>query len=116
MGGSDSPMVDEVGCPPYPSGFASDSGWLCGLAMTVSQSVANCTFALPSAPPDADNVAVYVDKQMVPNDPANGWTYGTTTSSIVLTGSYCDHLKVAETTTVQVLFGCPGSMPPICIL
>ena len=81
-----------------------------------SQSVASCTFALPSAPPDAGNVAVYVDKQKVPNDPANGWTYGATTSSIVLTGSYCDQLKVAETTTVRVFFGCSGPPPPFCIL
>ena len=35
----------------------------------------SCTIALPSAPPDLNNVAVYVDKQLVPKDPANGWKY-----------------------------------------
>lgn len=66
-------------------------------------------------PPDLNNVAVYVDKQLVPKDPANGWSYGATTSAIELTGSYCDHLLTAQTASVQVLFGCPGMPPPMCI-
>ena len=75
----------------------------------------SCTITLPSAPPDLNNVAVYVDKHLVPEDPADGWSYGTTTSVIELTGSYCDDLLSAQTASVQVLFGCPGMAPPVCI-
>jgi hypothetical protein len=81
----------------------------------ISQIVTSCTFALPSPPPDPNNVAVYVDKKIVPMDPANGWTYGATTAFIVLNGAYCDRLVTAETTTIQIALGCPGMIPPVCI-
>jgi hypothetical protein len=81
----------------------------------ISRTVMTCTIALPSAPPDVNNVAVYVDKHLVPNDPANGWQYGTTTSVIDLTGSYCEELLNAQDANIQVLLGCPGMAPPVCI-
>jgi len=80
-----------------------------------TQYLTSCTLTLPVPPPDPNNVAVYVDKQVVAKNPTNGWTYGTSTSTIALSGSYCDNLRVAETTTVQILLGCPGGAPPICI-
>jgi hypothetical protein len=81
----------------------------------VSRLTMSCTISFPSPPPDVNNVAVYVDKQLVPKDPANGWNYGATTSVIELTGSYCENLITARDTSIQVLFGCPGMHPPMCI-
>jgi hypothetical protein len=75
----------------------------------------SCAVVLPSAPPDAENVVVYVDKHLVPKDPANGWKYDATTPVIELTGSYCENLLAAQNMTIQVLFGCPGMAPPVCI-
>ena len=55
---------------------------------------------------DPNNVAVYVNKQQVPQDPNNGWTYGATSQDIELKGSYCDNITAGQDTTVQILFGC----------
>jgi Mg-chelatase subunit ChlD len=82
---------------------------------SVSRLVMSCTISLASPPPDPSNVVVYMDKQLVPKAPDNGWTFGATNTAIVLTGSYCDHLVASWTTTVEVLFGCPGSPPPCFI-
>ena len=81
----------------------------------ISQVLTSCTFTLADPPPDPNNVAVYENKQLVPKDSTNGWNFGTTTSTILLLGSYCDNLRVAETTTVQILFGCPGGAFQPCI-
>jgi hypothetical protein len=82
---------------------------------TISHLVASCTLVLPGAPPDPGNIAVYIDKQRIEPDPVNGWTYGVTTSTIVFNGTYCDRLVSAFDIAVQVLFGCPGPIPPMCI-
>jgi hypothetical protein len=82
---------------------------------SISRGAMSCTLALPGTPSDPDNIAVYVDKQAVPKDSTNGWTYGATTAFIELTGSYCANLLAAQDMTVQVLFGCSGLVPPICI-
>ncbi len=94
---------------------ATSPDQISGAMAAVAGTTMSCTITFPSAPPDLNNVAVYVDKQLVPKDPANGWSYGATTTFIELTGSYCDYLLTAQTTSVQVLFGCPGMPPPMCI-
>jgi Mg-chelatase subunit ChlD len=81
---------------------------------SISRTVAACTLTLPKAPPAPGNLAVYVDRQLVKQDPIDGWSYGVDTSTIVLDGSYCERLTSASTVTVQVLFGCSSSasLPP----
>jgi hypothetical protein len=76
-----------------------------------------CEFALPVVPPNADNGAVYLDKNLVPKDPTNGWTYGAASATIVLTGTYCDQAVIdASPGVVQYVCGCPGlGAPPPCI-
>jgi hypothetical protein len=57
-------------------------------------------------------MAVYLDgNRIVKNDP-NGWTFGTNSQTVVLTGTSCDAITAGAATRVQVLFGCPGSPPP----
>ena len=71
-----------------------------------------CTYTLPSTPPDPNNIAVYLDKQLVVQDVVNGWSFGTSSSSIVLNGTVCDRVTSGAASTVQVIFGCTGP-PPI---
>lgn len=71
-----------------------------------------CTLAMAQVPPDSSNTYVYVDKTLVPQDATDGWIFGTTTTRIVLTGSYCDKLISGVTTNIQILLGCPGVVPP----
>jgi hypothetical protein len=63
-------------------------------------------------PPDVEKVYVYVDKQLVGKDDANGWTFGATSSDIVLTGTFCSNMKAGVTSTVQIIFGCEDYIPP----
>jgi hypothetical protein len=72
-----------------------------------------CNFQTPQVPPDASQVFVYVDKNLVTQNDPNGWTFGATTSDIVLTGTQCD--AVGQASTVQIVFGCPGYIPPSII-
>jgi hypothetical protein len=73
---------------------------------------ATCTFEATQTPPDLSQVWVYVDKNLVAQNPANGWTFGATSSEIVLTGSYCDAMLAGVSEKVEILFGCPGTVPP----
>jgi len=73
-----------------------------------------CEFQPPQAPPDPTLVYVYVDKKLIQQSAAStedGWMFGTTTSNIVLTGSYCTNLLGGANSTVQIIFGCPGEIP-----
>jgi len=74
-----------------------------------------CTFQTPMPPPDDSKVWVYVDKQLVDENAADGWTFGATSSTIVLTGSTCQNLLAGVASSVQVIFGCPDVPPPPAI-
>lgn len=79
----------------------------------ISRAVATCTFNLEKAPPDAGNVAVYLDRAVLDRDPVNGWSYGGTSATIVLHGVSCDRVMSGQAHTLQVLFGCGASAPPV---
>ena len=76
----------------------------------ISVAVTTCTFTLLKAPPDQNNIAVYLDNHLVAQDPANGWSLGANAQTIVLNGSSCDQITSGAASQVQVLFGC--SSPP----
>jgi len=82
---------------------------------SISKAVTTCTFALSAPPPDVNNIAVYLDKSLVAKDGANGWSLGANSLTIVLNGSTCDKITSGAATQVQVLFGCPGTSPPLFI-
>jgi hypothetical protein len=82
---------------------------------SISKAVTTCNFNLTQAPPDVNNVAVYLDKSLVAKDSANGWSLGANSLTIVLNGSTCDKIPSGAATQVQVLFGCPGISPPLLI-
>jgi hypothetical protein len=74
--------------------------------------VTGCTYTLATSPPDPNTIAVYLDKNLVAKDPANGWSFGANPSSIVLNGRPCNEVTSGVAGMVQVYFGCPGSPPP----
>jgi hypothetical protein len=78
---------------------------------SIGKAVGSCTFQSKDAPPDPNNVAVYVNKQLIQQNADDGWKYGATPQEIELTGSYCEHITAGEDTSVQILFGCPGAPP-----
>ena len=51
---------------------ASSPDLLSGGYAAISRVMRTCTFTPPDPPPDADNVVVYLDKQLVPRDATNG--------------------------------------------
>jgi hypothetical protein len=88
---------------------------LSAIAKVVS---ATCTFKANATPPDKNLVYVYVDKDLVTSSGSNGWTFDTsdpTYSTITLTGSYCSDMLAGVTTQVQIVFGCPNTLPPSVI-
>jgi hypothetical protein len=79
----------------------------------ISQIVATtCRFETPVPPPDDSKVWVYVDKQLVAESAAEGWSFGGSSSTIVLTGSYCDNFLTGASSKVEVIFGCKDEPPP----
>jgi hypothetical protein len=79
----------------------------------IEQLVASCTFALGATPAGADinNLAVYLDKNLLPKDDPNGWTFDAGQASVVLQGAACDQLLAGQASTVDVYWGC-GEEPP----
>jgi hypothetical protein len=78
----------------------------------ISAAVTSCTFTMDQAPPEPNNVAVYVDGNLVQKDPANGWSFGSTPQTVLLNGSSCELVKSGGK-SVQVLFGCGSPPPPV---
>jgi hypothetical protein len=79
---------------------------------SISKIVASCTFTLTKTPPDQNSVAVYLDKNLVPKDAGNGWSFGANGASIEFHGTTCEKVTSGEANTVEVLYGCP-SPPPV---
>ncbi len=95
---------------------ASSTDELTAAFASISKAVVSCTFALAQTPPDPNNVAVYLDNNLVGQDSANGWSFGANATTIVLNGSTCDKITSGAAKTVRVLFGCPGQAPPPTLL
>ena len=93
----------------YPASSPED---LTAAFAAISQAVTTCTFTAPTPPPDPNNVAVYLDKNYIPKDAANGWSFGSNNQTIVLNGSSCDKITSGAASNVQILFGCPGDTQP----
>jgi len=93
----------------YPAPSTQD---LANALDSISKAVASCTFALTSTPQDINNIAVYLDKNLVPQDNSNGWSLDAGSLSVTLHGGYCAKISSGEASTVQILFGCPGYVPP----
>jgi hypothetical protein len=78
----------------------------------VSEDVASCAFLTTLQLPGDNNVFVYLDKNLIQRDEANGWVFGGNTQTIVLNGLACERVKSGQASTVQVLLGCSSGSPP----
>lgn len=70
----------------------------------------SCELELDAAPPEEGMTNVYLDKDVLPYDPDNGWTWDGPTK-IVLHGDACASLKGGEVMQVQIVSGCPTEAP-----
>jgi hypothetical protein len=93
----------------YPASSPAD---LASAFASISQTVTTCTFVAPNPPPDPNNIAVYLDKNLVQKDASNGWSFGSNNQTIVLNGSSCAKITSGSASNVQILFGCPGDTQP----
>jgi len=90
---------------------AQSSDELTNALVSISKE-ATCTFAIAATPPDPNQVAVYLGKNMVPQDASNGWSFGASPQIILLHGGFCDRALSELSDTVQVLFSCGEPLPP----
>jgi len=79
----------------------------------ISQLVASCTFTLSLQPgADLNNVAVYLDKNLVDKNPENGWSFGGGNKTVILNGDACEKVTSGKATTVELYIGCGEPPPP----
>ena len=53
---------------------------------------------------------VYLDCDLLPQDPANGWLWQDT-ETVVLQGEACAKLKAGAVSRVHIVTGCPTEVP-----
>jgi hypothetical protein len=95
---------------------ATSAADLVDALMAISKLVSSCTFVMSQSPPVPENVAVYLDGQLVAKDPSNGWSFGASSQTVMLNGASCTSITSGGARKVQVLFGCAGETPPSQIL
>lgn len=72
--------------------------------------VATCDFTLAEPPEDRYRVNVYLDREVVPQDPENGWDW-TSPTSLSLRGEACEKVMSGRVIQVQIVVGCPTEKP-----
>jgi hypothetical protein len=92
----------------YPVSTADD---LSAALVTIGGQIVSCTLSIKD-PPDPSNIAVDADGMRVPHGDTDGWTYGATTTTIELRGSWCSRYQSGAIKSVQAIFGCPGVIIP----
>jgi hypothetical protein len=72
--------------------------------------VPSCSFQLQSVPPVPGDVSVKLNGVLVPRSPshANGWDYSPNAMTITFFGSFCSQIKMAASSNVSFVYGCPG--------
>ena len=97
----------------YPATSRAELDQILGQIYSGPTTVTTCTLMTATPPIDAALVYVYVNGQYVAPNPDDGWTFGANTSTIVLTGSYCEQIVTADSVKIEVFFGCGAiSSPP----
>jgi hypothetical protein len=77
----------------------------------ITGSIASCEFPFDTAPPDPTNIAVKVNGQRVPEDPAlaEGWAYTDATHrGVKVYGTWCAQIQALADNQIDFIFGCPG--------
>lgn len=88
---------------------ASETVILAALKQIAAQIAGTCTFNLEETPANAALVNVYMDDEVLPFEPANGWTISGKT--VTLVGSACERVKNGDVLSVRIIAGCPRIEP-----
>ncbi len=83
---------------------ASTADFTSALKKVAAQILATCTFTLKTAA-KADEVNVYLDGNLVPQNEQNGWTVSDKT--VTLTGDACRRVLEGDVIDVRIVSGCP---------
>ena len=82
------------------------------LAAIGSDVIVTCDLTLGQAPPESNNVNVYLDDTLVYRDPKDGWTFSSATT-ITLHGASCAALQAGKYKSAEVFLGCATMTVPI---
>lgn len=83
-----------------------DLGTISSILAGAAGSAIPCDFKLADVPTDPTLTNVYLDKQIVLQDPADGWTW-TAADTVTLHGAACNKLHSGLVAQVQIVSGCP---------
>ncbi len=89
-----------------------DYSSLSGTLASIAAIEVSCDFDLVTPPPDPTRVNVYLDDEVILQDPANGWVWGLVgymqpPHVVQLRGDACKLLKSGKVKQVQIAAGCP---------
>jgi hypothetical protein len=89
-----------------------DYSSLSGTLASIAAIEVSCDFDLVTPPPDPSRVNVYLDDDVVLQDPDNGWVWGleaymVPVHVVELRGDACQQLKSGKVKQVQIAAGCP---------
>jgi hypothetical protein len=80
---------------------------------SIAAKVASCKYALGSPPPNTDRLFVYFDADLnaIPPSDSEGWSYAAATRQLEFHGTVCDRLQAGTVKNIDVVFGCPRTIP-----
>jgi von Willebrand factor type A domain len=83
----------------------SNGAALTAALASITGLVQNCTFPLGTAPPPGSTVVVQIDGTTLG---MNDWQYGAGSTSVIVTGAWCDKLKTDKAKTAAIKYRCDG--------
>jgi hypothetical protein len=69
-----------------------------------------CDFVLDAPPQDSNLINVYLDDQVLPAAPVDGWVW-MPPATVRLLGKSCDRVLSGQVADVQIVVGCPTEVP-----
>lgn len=93
----------------YKVASATDTTLLVALKKIAAKITATCDFKLTEVPKQPDQVNVYLDELVLPQDPVNGWKIEGAT--VTLLGDSCAKVLNGDILDVRIITGCPTVQP-----
>jgi hypothetical protein len=87
-----------------------DVDTLQALFASLAADAISCDFELKDPPPEQGKTNVYLDCDVLPLDPIDGWAWNGG-EKITLYGEACIKLKTGKVTQVKIITGCPTEEP-----
>lgn len=93
----------------YRVGTTSEADILAALKRVAAKIVATCELSLREPPAAPERVNVYLDGQVLPKDPVDGWSLDG--ADVTLHGAACDRVLAGDVLDVRIIAGCPTVDP-----